>query len=1104
MPSYIQYADVSSQEVAAELQTSDTLFKMDHELVGGANETIQGGCNISFDAFFDIELNIPELSFKDSSSDFDRSLFDKIDSLSSEVAMINDMLIDSIMDMECCDIAETYNSTLIPFFKFFADTEGKSVMDLLITMAEVITAIKAIVEALECLMPMLPGNPWLPKDIDVLSWIYGLWKESGPLLDKFFSGEYLDIIINPTHEIRTQLQACLGINDSVVSEFQNSSVVGTSAQMAKIALLASKSGNQLTRAAMLKPSKVAKPNPDDYRQGTGDFEFIKAMESFAKGILGYEKEVRIYDEIATTISKQTEIQKNINTNLAIATQTQYLVRASTDGLCGCVADVLGIKDVSIIPIPVKTSADMNKLIGKTINGVTNKQAGVASKDRPRKEPITIKPEDLSKNSVQKAVLNAGESKGNPKKCAKGSEVKTRTCPYTEAGIPYGRGTIASTCVLIDYNAVSGPVAIKDANDDKEKIQKDLRNDLMNNGSKTRISQDNLEAYWLGQKKNADKIIHAGDFSSVASVPVTTSNQIITEFAKIYSQDTSVAKYIYENMFGTYAPFDLDSDPRDSNFTSLWLTQDILDMMYTSLGRRGNARRTYISDLRQRAKDALPEDLRHIPFPSNTPPQNIINLLPLSTEVTVDNKKEISYFNAGFVREGNQFWRNFNMLDLEYSDETINLGAIQKDKTRSKYTAIFPNDEIGNAAQISYLRKTYIDQSINHIIERELITATEANINDVKSNLTYDTSDKIEVFNDIELIDITEAIATNNGYEKGRLWVRTRRVQDDVTFNSPEEEYTIGFKEDTFLNLTVKLNGVSRAITKEESQLLDIAYTLNATDPAQAMMKLSNLNLMARAKAYGTQMDLYQKEVSLHTALDGITASLGNSIASMVRTEIDIRIPCKCGSIICTVLNQVIQMLMSTLQTMVDQILAQIVEFMIPDWVKDLADLILEYVNCFLSMFGIPAKIAAVHEEAEQLRQDMLGRVRHYPADACFVPESVNATKPIESHQVSPEHFDYYPGPCTTTSPCDTCPNMSRVGRATTATIATTTEILEQEEQGPLLMSTIPSYGNQFPEVNSWDLPLYMTEPVSVIAGDLGRSTPGFKFNATEKQKEDYE
>ncbi len=559
-PSYISYKDNSSQRTSANLQTTDNLFQVDAGLLGGADLDQEGSCNISFDSFFELDFNLPEFDFFTTASEFDRSLFDKLDQLSLEVSMINDMLINSILDMECCDIAGKYNSTLVPFFKFFADSEGDSVMDILITMAEVISDIKAIVEPLECLMVMIPGDPWEFKDIDMLSWIYGWWKESGPLLDKFMSGEYVDMLVNPISTVRTQLQACLGTGESFVGDFQDVLSVGTASQVEKLAILASKSGEQITEAQLLKPTPVKKPIASDYRQGEGDGDYQKAMKAYetSKGI--YEKQVQIHTEVSENITKQTELQKEVNANLAIAIQTNTLVKVSTDGICGCVADVLGLKDTSIIPMPVKTTKDMTRLIGKTINGVTNKDAGTTSKDRPADDTLTVQATDLTKDSAVTAILEKSESKGNPQKASKGSETRTEPCPYTEAGIPGGMGTINAECVLIDFAGISGQKEIKDANDEKEKFEKEVNQDLIGTTSKASKANVEMENFWKLERKTAHDAMTIAQ-GSVNSTRAAVSGfsaatrELATISADSTKADLEVSMIIFDAMFGVYIPFD---------------------------------------------------------------------------------------------------------------------------------------------------------------------------------------------------------------------------------------------------------------------------------------------------------------------------------------------------------------------------------------------------------------------------------------------------------------------------------------------------------------------------------------------------------------------
>ncbi len=1021
-PSYIQYADNSSYTAASNVQTTDSLFQSEQEIVGGAMVGKKGGCNISFDSAFDIDFNIPEFNFFETASSFDTSLFDKIDQLSGEIAGINNMLIDAIVDMDCCEIADAYNGSVVPFFKFFADTEGDSVMDIIITMAEVITAVKAIVEPLECLMPLLPGNPWVIKDIDFLSWIYGFWKESGPLLDKFFSGEFLDMLIGPVHDVRKQLQACLGYSGGHAMEY-NDTHVGSGTQIAKLAAMAAKNGNQVTAAQILKPKEVVAPIKDQFRTSE---EFEKATNSYETAQAAYLLEMERYNDVVKSVSQQTEIQKNINANLAIATQTQHLFKLSTDGICGCIADVLGLQDISIIPMPVKTTSDLNTLIGKTINGLTNKQAGTASKDRLKKEPLTVREEDLKSKKTVDAILNSSPSKGKTQKAKKGKEEHTKVCPYSAAGIPVGQGVIAETCPVIELSVLSGPPAIKDANDDKVLYQKDMNTLLANVGAKTKQDQEAFLKAFTANEKIASSIITAAQ-ATLNDTKMLTYSKETQDIIQInngqLSSDLLVAQIIYDNMFGTFTPFDFIADPEELNYTSLWLTDDILDMMYSGISGRSVDN----EEVRVRAMAELPPELRSIPFPPSTPPQNVINDLPLSTTVEQDTRKEINYFDAGFVRQGEPLWRNFNLLDIEFNDFSINEGAVSRDKTRAQYAAIFPNDTIGNAAIVKYLQTIYPSTTISHILTLELAEPNSTNIEYVEyillSKYSIDSGSTTTSLNQEELLIVSQEIANMNGFKRGDLWVRTRSVQEDVQFGA---NYTMVYSGDMFE--TLDIGSLNRSITYEEKRLIELAYGTQSVDPATAMMKISNKNLEDRAGAYKKEMQHFLQESATHLALDNLNESLNNSIASMVRTEVNLTIPCTCDGIMCMVINQIIQKVLSAFDQMIDQIMNTITQFIIPDWVKDIMALIQEYINCYMSMFGIPAKIKEVHEEAKSLKEDLKGRVNKYPMGACFVPDDVFPDKPVVDKPVSSECVSYLPGPVCAPNPCDTwggsCPQTS--------------------------------------------------------------------------------
>ena len=192
---YIEYTGPDSTKGGDYMYGENELFTINAGVMGGAYDDGSGGCNVSFDFFFNIDLNLPDFNFFKMPQEFDHSLFDKADQISLEVSMINNMLINAIQDMNCCDIARVYNVTMVPFFRFFADHPsvkecgatakpgdkcawggGQNLISMILKYAETITMLRSVVEPLDCLIRTLPGNPWVKKDVDPLAWIYGYFK----------------------------------------------------------------------------------------------------------------------------------------------------------------------------------------------------------------------------------------------------------------------------------------------------------------------------------------------------------------------------------------------------------------------------------------------------------------------------------------------------------------------------------------------------------------------------------------------------------------------------------------------------------------------------------------------------------------------------------------------------------------------------------------------------------------------------------------------------------------------------------------------------------------------------------------------------------------
>jgi len=189
-------------------------------------------CNFSFNFSFSLNLKLPNIN----PNSPNLSLLYKIDEFSKEVAKINDILIDAIRAMNCCDIENAYNHTIVPFFRWFADhpdikncspeqdpTSGNcgpmfgsdTLPYLMLKIAEALIKIYVVLRPLACLLRPLPGNPWWPADFDPAKLVYGFLDFFDMYVDYVISGKLVDeYLLQPTRKFRQNIQNCItGNND---------------------------------------------------------------------------------------------------------------------------------------------------------------------------------------------------------------------------------------------------------------------------------------------------------------------------------------------------------------------------------------------------------------------------------------------------------------------------------------------------------------------------------------------------------------------------------------------------------------------------------------------------------------------------------------------------------------------------------------------------------------------------------------------------------------------------------------------------------------------------------------------------------------------------
>jgi hypothetical protein len=568
---YVQYYAADSLKISDSLFTERDIINLG--ITGGAS-TGASGCNIGFDVFFNIDLNLDLNLFDFSLSAFDPSMFNKVDSLSLEMAAINNMLIESILDMECCGIAGVYNSTMVPFFKFFAEDGG--FMTALVRYAEVITAIRAIMEPLECLIRLVPGNPWFPVDFDYLAWIYGYFKEAKPFLDRILSGEIIDIMLNPVHNMRVKLQSCLGNGLSQGPTSQKFTEIGSPEQLQAISDLAARGDVQITDAGYPYKPEPTKPLPTDaiYIGGESSPLYKEHLAEYSRAKIVYDRYIKEKSLFEEEFKRRSEAQKTINNRLAVTYSTKSILKLNTSGLCGCIADAFDINDFSIDYTAIRASSDLFQLDGKTIKGLTNKAAGVSSTNRPADEQYTVKKEDLTNPATRTAIINAGAGAGPAKTSNIIQEKRSTPNPYAEYGV--GGATIDTTVdVVVGAPTGSDPAGRMRGNDKSQEVIKQLSQEAARHQSNIDKQQSKYESRWKSDKKQAIYLI------GIASRRVNTFTDKTTTAYKIALADLEVARSIYGSYYKKIPIFDFLNDPSDNKAVSKYLNEQAFKEMYPS-------------------------------------------------------------------------------------------------------------------------------------------------------------------------------------------------------------------------------------------------------------------------------------------------------------------------------------------------------------------------------------------------------------------------------------------------------------------------------------------------------------------------------------------
>ena len=191
-------------------------------------------CHIDVSGMFNIDFNLPNFL---SVPGVNLTLFKKMNEFSRQIRDLNDNMIAFIQSTDCCEMSYEYNKTIVPIFRYLADhpdTIGCNLDDPKVSasdkcaagssenfMSEILKAITQItkvytaIEPIFCIIKPIPGNPWLPMDFNWIRPILPYIEKFGKFSEKIMSGELIDVIIDPVKDINRSLFNCRQENNDV-------------------------------------------------------------------------------------------------------------------------------------------------------------------------------------------------------------------------------------------------------------------------------------------------------------------------------------------------------------------------------------------------------------------------------------------------------------------------------------------------------------------------------------------------------------------------------------------------------------------------------------------------------------------------------------------------------------------------------------------------------------------------------------------------------------------------------------------------------------------------------------------------------------------------
>ncbi len=420
-----QYNNAFDSIKPRSLQEQKAVDSLNKQLSSNLNAVGLPSCHLNFSNLGNFDFSWSSLT----PTPVDYKLFNKIERLSYLIKKINDLLISMIEEFKCCNVAETYNKTVIPIFEWLL----KDFVNTLVSIAKNLMIGYQAVKAIECVTRPIPGNPWLKSGgYDWLNFIYSYIDGFESMFDWIMDGNVLDVLLNPIEDFYKKAASC-SPSGSFVSNGENISTDRLQQLLDSYNLIDKQKQNLDKKALSEKQNAYDKIN-NEIHSLMIQIDTLKTADQLAilngkeptniNQIKSFENQINTlttdpaYKEITTinNLNKKGDLtlQRKINNQVLVQSTIDKLIVDENNPTCSCLFGILGLSGYNPPKfVTVHTKQDVISLLHNKV-AYADKGKWQANVDRARKNDINNPIQANELNNIYISYNNIAEkySKSN--------------------------------------------------------------------------------------------------------------------------------------------------------------------------------------------------------------------------------------------------------------------------------------------------------------------------------------------------------------------------------------------------------------------------------------------------------------------------------------------------------------------------------------------------------------------------------------------------------------------------------------------------------------------------------------------------------------------